>query len=158
MESGNHGLEKRVHVTHLLSPLSLCFLASFSSGSFSGGGGKSCCWTRWPFKCSYCPWSCRRALLETISTRARDRLYVALGAKLKKMQERMANRHIYEAFRMAYVLSGLSSHSWQRSTTTKPMNYEENGSVWCVLLTLDVISSVAKSSDLGPANSQDYMN
>ena len=73
--------------------------------------------------------SCRRALLETVSARARDGLYVALGAKLKKMQERMANRRIYEAFRMAYVLLGLSSHSWQRSTATKPMNYGENGSV-----------------------------
>ena len=52
--------------------------------------------------------SYRRALLETVSARARGGLYVALGAKLKKMQEMMANGRIYEAFRMAYVLSGLS--------------------------------------------------
>lgn len=60
--------------------------------------------------------SCRRALSETVSARAGDRLCVALGAELKEMQERMANRRIYEASGRAYVLSGLSSHSWQRAT------------------------------------------
>ncbi|GMI92124.1 hypothetical protein like AT5G60710 [Hibiscus trionum] len=60
--------------------------------------------------------SCRRALSETISARAGDRLCVALRAELKEMQERMANRHVYESSGRAYVLSGLSSHSWQRAT------------------------------------------
>ena len=60
--------------------------------------------------------SCRRALSETVSARAGDRLCVALGAELKEMQERMANRRVYEASGRAYVLSGLSSHSWQRAT------------------------------------------
>ncbi|KAH7561059.1 hypothetical protein ACOSP7_016386 [Xanthoceras sorbifolium] len=60
--------------------------------------------------------SCRRALSETVSARARDRLCVALGAELKEMQERMANRRVYESSGRAYVLSGLSSHSWQRAT------------------------------------------
>ncbi|MCI28606.1 inter-alpha-trypsin inhibitor heavy chain H3-like, partial [Trifolium medium] len=32
------------------------------------------------------------------------------------MQERMASRHVYEASGRAYILSGLSSHSWQRAT------------------------------------------
>lgn len=60
--------------------------------------------------------SCRRALSETVSARAGDRLYVSLCAELKEMQERMANRRIYESSGRAYVLSGLSSHSWQRAT------------------------------------------
>ncbi|XVF46311.1 hypothetical protein PTKIN_Ptkin03bG0017600 [Pterospermum kingtungense] len=60
--------------------------------------------------------SCRRALSESISARSGDRLCVALCAELKEMQERMANRHVYESSGRAYVLSGLSSHSWQRAT------------------------------------------
>ena len=43
-------------------------------------------------------------------------LCVALSAELKEMQERMANQRVYEQSGRAYVLSGLSSHSWQRAT------------------------------------------
>ncbi|XP_038706283.1 E3 ubiquitin-protein ligase WAV3-like [Tripterygium wilfordii] len=60
--------------------------------------------------------SCRRALSESASARAGDRLCISLCAELKEMQERMANRGVYEASGRAYVLSGLSSHSWQRAT------------------------------------------
>lgn len=60
--------------------------------------------------------SCHRVLSETPSARAGDRLCVALCAELKEMQERMANRQVYESSGRAYVLSGLSSHSWQRAT------------------------------------------
>ncbi|OVA18053.1 zinc finger protein [Macleaya cordata] len=60
--------------------------------------------------------SCRRVLSESISARAGDRLCVALDAELKEMQERMASRRMYEVSGRAYVLSGLSSHSWQRAT------------------------------------------
>lgn len=60
--------------------------------------------------------SCRRALSETASARAGDRLCVALSVELKEMQERMGNRRAYEESGRAYVLSGLSSHSWQRAT------------------------------------------
>ena len=35
----------------------------------------------------------------------------------------MANRRIYETSGRAYMLSGLSSHSWQRSIAIEPMNY-----------------------------------
>ncbi|KAL3649736.1 hypothetical protein CASFOL_006139 [Castilleja foliolosa] len=58
----------------------------------------------------------RRVLSETVSARSHDRLCVALDAELKEMQERMASRHVYEASGRAYILSGLSSHSWQRAT------------------------------------------
>ncbi|KAA8539303.1 hypothetical protein F0562_025995 [Nyssa sinensis] len=60
--------------------------------------------------------SCRNVLSETVSAKSRDRLLVALDAELKEMQERMASRHVYEASGRAYILSGLSSHSWQRAT------------------------------------------
>ncbi|KAK9698303.1 hypothetical protein RND81_08G094900 [Saponaria officinalis] len=61
--------------------------------------------------------NCRNILSETISAKQKDRLCVALDAELKEMQERMGSRHVYEASGRAYVLSGLSSHSWQRATT-----------------------------------------
>ncbi|XP_021657134.2 E3 ubiquitin-protein ligase WAV3 isoform X2 [Hevea brasiliensis] len=60
--------------------------------------------------------NCQRVLSETISAKSHDRLCIALDAELKEMQERMASRHVYEASGRAYILSGLSSHSWQRAT------------------------------------------
>jgi Mg-chelatase subunit ChlD len=60
--------------------------------------------------------NCRRVLAETISAKSHDRLCIVLDAELKEMQERMASRHVYEASGRAYILSGLSSHSWQRAT------------------------------------------
>ncbi|CAL1404245.1 unnamed protein product [Linum trigynum] len=60
--------------------------------------------------------SCRKELSETASVRAGDRPCGALCSELREMQERMANRQVYETSGRAYVLSGLSSHSWQRAT------------------------------------------
>ncbi|KAL4576472.1 hypothetical protein LXL04_012566 [Taraxacum kok-saghyz] len=60
--------------------------------------------------------NCRRVLSGTVSGKSGDRLCMALDAELKEMQERMASRHMYEASGRAYILSGLSSHSWQRAT------------------------------------------
>ncbi|KAJ9540105.1 hypothetical protein OSB04_026611 [Centaurea solstitialis] len=60
--------------------------------------------------------NCRRVLADTVSAKSGDRLCAALDAELKEMQERMASRHMYEASGRAYILSGLSSHSWQRAT------------------------------------------
>ncbi|KAI4385485.1 hypothetical protein MLD38_003507 [Melastoma candidum] len=60
--------------------------------------------------------SCGRLLASTASAQDGDRLCISLCAELKEMQERMANRRIYEASGRAYILSGLSSHSWQRAT------------------------------------------
>ncbi|XP_059659472.1 E3 ubiquitin-protein ligase WAV3-like isoform X2 [Cornus florida] len=59
---------------------------------------------------------CHKVLSETVSAQVGDKLCVALGAELREMQERMANRRVYESSGRAYVLSGLSSHSWQRAT------------------------------------------
>ncbi|KHG21439.1 Uncharacterized protein F383_28094 [Gossypium arboreum] len=61
--------------------------------------------------------NCQRVLSETVSAKSRDRLWVALDAELKEMEERMVSRHVYEVSGRAYILSGLSSHSWQRATT-----------------------------------------
>lgn len=60
--------------------------------------------------------SFRKVLSETISAKSGDRLCMALDAELKEMQDRMASRQVYEASGRAYILSGLSSHSWQRAT------------------------------------------
>lgn len=60
--------------------------------------------------------NCRKTLSETVSAKSHDRLCMALDAELKEMQERMVSRHVYEASGRAYILSGLSSHSWQRAT------------------------------------------
>lgn len=60
--------------------------------------------------------NCYRTLSGTVSGRAGDHLCTTLCAELKEMKERMENQHIYEASGRAYVLSGLSSHSWQRAT------------------------------------------
>ncbi|KAL9659749.1 hypothetical protein QQ045_024558 [Rhodiola kirilowii] len=60
--------------------------------------------------------SCRTVLSQTASARAGDNLCVALCAELKEIQDRMASRALYESSGRAYVLSGLSSHSWQRAT------------------------------------------
>ncbi|KAK1396438.1 von Willebrand factor, type A protein [Heracleum sosnowskyi] len=61
--------------------------------------------------------SCRNMLSQTVSAKAQDHLCIALDAELNEMQERMASRHVYEASGRAYILSGLSSHSWQRATS-----------------------------------------
>ncbi|CAI9773944.1 unnamed protein product [Fraxinus pennsylvanica] len=60
--------------------------------------------------------NCRTLLSETVSAKSQDRLCIALDAELKEMQERLASRHVYETSGRAYILSGLSSHTWQRAT------------------------------------------
>jgi len=59
---------------------------------------------------------CRKTVSESAAGRAGDGLSSGLEAELREMQERMASRQRYEASGRAYVLSGLSSHSWQRAT------------------------------------------
>ncbi|KAG7534976.1 Zinc finger RING-type [Arabidopsis thaliana x Arabidopsis arenosa] len=66
--------------------------------------------------------TCRGVLTESVSGRAGDPLCVTLCAELKETQERMASRQVYEASGRAYVLAGLSSHSWQRATARGDMS------------------------------------
>ncbi|CAN8244350.1 unnamed protein product [Cochlearia groenlandica] len=78
--------------------------------------------------------SCHKVLTESVSGRAEDTLCVSLCAELKETQERMASRQVYEASGRAYVLAGLSSHSWQRATargdmTDTTMSYQTQSMV-----------------------------
>ncbi|CAL9244399.1 unnamed protein product [Arabidopsis halleri] len=66
--------------------------------------------------------TCRGVLTESVSGQAGDPLCVTLCAELKETQERMASRQVYEASGRAYVLAGLSSHSWQRATARGDMS------------------------------------
>ncbi|KAJ4910965.1 Zinc finger (C3HC4-type RING finger) family protein [Raphanus sativus] len=66
--------------------------------------------------------TCRGVLSGTVSGRAGDPLCVSLCAELKETQERMASRRVYETSGRAYVLAGLSSHSWQRATARGDMS------------------------------------
>ncbi|XVF87041.1 hypothetical protein PTKIN_Ptkin18bG0088800 [Pterospermum kingtungense] len=59
----------------------------------------------------------RTALLSSVSAQAGDELCNWLEAELREIGQRMANMQLYEQTGRAYVLSGLSSHSWQRATT-----------------------------------------
>lgn len=59
----------------------------------------------------------RAMLLASASSQAGDTLCSWLEAELKEIRERMASREMYEVSGRSYVLSGLSSHSWQRATT-----------------------------------------
>ncbi|KAL9275780.1 E3 ubiquitin-protein ligase WAV3-like protein [Drosera capensis] len=60
--------------------------------------------------------NCRKMLSGTVSVKNQDRLCIALDAELKEMQDRMSSRQLYESSGRAFILSGLSSHSWQRAT------------------------------------------
>ncbi|KAJ4980825.1 hypothetical protein NE237_031662 [Protea cynaroides] len=59
----------------------------------------------------------RSTLLASASAQAGDGLCNWLEAELKEIRDRMASQELYEETGRAYVLSGLSSHSWQRATT-----------------------------------------
>ncbi|XP_058094518.1 E3 ubiquitin-protein ligase WAV3-like isoform X2 [Magnolia sinica] len=90
----------------------------------------------------------RRALSESAAARAGDQLCAALNAELKEMQERMATRRVYEASGRAYVLSGLSSHSWQRATARG--DSMEGTSLMQVYQTPSMADMLARSQTLGP--------
>ncbi|GMH02681.1 hypothetical protein Nepgr_004520 [Nepenthes gracilis] len=59
----------------------------------------------------------RSALLSSASGQAGDSLCGHLEAELREIRERMASKELYEETGRAYVLSGMSSHLWQRATT-----------------------------------------
>ena len=59
----------------------------------------------------------RSTLLSSASAQAGDGLCNWLESELREIRQRMASMELYEQTGRAYVLSGLSSHSWQRATT-----------------------------------------
>ncbi|CAL4917066.1 unnamed protein product [Urochloa decumbens] len=58
----------------------------------------------------------RRLALESRASLASDRQTQALAAELREMQERVINHQRYNESGRAYMLSGMSSHSFQRAT------------------------------------------
>ncbi|CAL2252631.1 unnamed protein product [Prunus armeniaca] len=63
----------------------------------------------------------RSTLLTTAAAQAGDGLCNWLEAELREIRDRMASVESYTQTGRAYVLSGLSSHSWQRATTRGDM-------------------------------------
>lgn len=59
----------------------------------------------------------RSVLLHSASAQAGDGLCIWLEAELNEIKERMVNLETYQHTGRAYMRSGMSSHSWQRSTT-----------------------------------------
>ncbi|TVU48415.1 hypothetical protein EJB05_08051 [Eragrostis curvula] len=59
----------------------------------------------------------RRRILESQAANSSDNQCLALITELKEMQERVESRQRYEESGRAFMLSGLSSHTWQRATT-----------------------------------------
>ncbi|KAL5990601.1 hypothetical protein ACLOJK_011504 [Asimina triloba] len=90
----------------------------------------------------------RKELAESAAFRAGDQLCAALNAELKEMQERMATRRVYEASGRAYVLSGLSSHSWQRATARGDST--DGTSLVQVYQTPSMADMLARSQTMGP--------
>ncbi|XP_071706405.1 E3 ubiquitin-protein ligase WAV3-like [Rutidosis leptorrhynchoides] len=99
---------------------------------------------------------CREKLADTVSARSADRLCVGLVAELSEMKERMASRKLYESSGRAYVLSGLSSHSWQRATargdsteeTSQIQSYQTPSMVEMVNLSQTMCFSMNSSSSM----------
>ncbi|KAL6902337.1 hypothetical protein ACP4OV_005213 [Aristida adscensionis] len=58
----------------------------------------------------------RRRILESQAAHSSDGQCLALITELKEMQERVESRQRYEESGRAFMLAGLSSHSWQRAT------------------------------------------
>ncbi|KAL1833905.1 hypothetical protein ACET3Z_003556 [Daucus carota] len=59
----------------------------------------------------------RSVLLHSPSAQAGDGLCIWLEAELNEIRERMVSMEMYQLNGRAYMRSGMSSHSWQRSTT-----------------------------------------
>ncbi|KAH0860180.1 hypothetical protein HID58_088441 [Brassica napus] len=103
--------------------------------------------------------TCRGVLSETVSGRAGDALCVSLCAELKETQERMASRQVYESSGRAYVLAGLSSHSWQRATArgdmsdTTTMSYQTQSMVDMVNLSQTMTFGCPRASSNGNSSS-----
>lgn len=93
---------------------------------------------------------CRRMLLESLAGRSGDQLCLALDVELREMQERMANRQKYEESGRAYVLSGLSSHSWQRATTRGDSSTDS--SLLQAYQTPSMVDMLQRSQTMSPAS------
>jgi Mg-chelatase subunit ChlD len=95
---------------------------------------------------------CRGRILESVSGKSGDRLCMALDAELREMQERMADRQRYEASGRAYMLSGLSSHSWQRATARGDST--DSNSLVQAYQTTSMVDMLQRSKTMIPSNRQ----
>lgn len=69
--------------------------------------------------------SCYNLIMGSVSAQAGDQLSAALCVEMKEMQGRMVDYDSYTTGGRAYVLSGLSSHSSQRATTSGNTNISQ---------------------------------
>uniref|UniRef100_A0A6N2M7T5 Anaphase-promoting complex subunit 11 n=1 Tax=Salix viminalis TaxID=40686 RepID=A0A6N2M7T5_SALVM len=95
-------------------------------------------------------------LLSTASAQAGYDLCNQLEAELKETRKRMETRELYEHSGRAYVLSGMSSHSWQRAATrgfTMPVSSGGNSDMRTTTSyeTPSMTSMVMKSQNLNLA-------
>ncbi|XP_022873551.1 uncharacterized protein LOC111392433 isoform X2 [Olea europaea var. sylvestris] len=108
----------------------------------------------------------RATLLSSASAQAGDGLCSWLECELTEIRERMANMEIYENTGRAYVLSGLSSHSWQRATTrgdstghsrvlTGGGSSSHSGAIG--YNTRSMVSMISKSQNLTSLNPPDHV-
>ncbi|CAL4912517.1 unnamed protein product [Urochloa decumbens] len=58
----------------------------------------------------------RRRILESKAAQSSDNQCLSLITELREMQDRVESRQRYEESGRAFMLSGLSSHTWQRAT------------------------------------------
>ena len=58
----------------------------------------------------------RTRILESQAAQSSDSQCLALITELREMQERVESRRRYDESGRAFMLAGLSSHSWQRAT------------------------------------------
>ncbi|KAK1290733.1 hypothetical protein QJS10_CPB18g02092 [Acorus calamus] len=98
----------------------------------------------------------RKALAESVAGMAGDRLCAALDAELREMQERMASRQRYEELGRAYVLAGLSSHSWQRATTRGDST--DSTSLVLSYQTPSMVNMLARSQTVSPTSANRRSN
>lgn len=101
----------------------------------------------------------RATLLSSVSAQAGDTLCGWLDTELTEIRERMASRERYEQTGRAYVLSGLSSHSWQRATTRGDTTTQiilqggsSSNSGSTIYETPSMVSMISKSQNLSLLN------
>ncbi|VVB05695.1 unnamed protein product [Arabis nemorensis] len=88
----------------------------------------------------------RLVLAQTVAAKSCDRFCVALDLELKEMQDRMRSSNVYEASGRAYILSGLSSHSWQRATSRR--NSRDGSSFYQVYQTPSMAEMLRRSQSM----------
>ncbi|KAL5217549.1 hypothetical protein ABZP36_018233 [Zizania latifolia] len=101
----------------------------------------------------------RRRVLESQAARDSDNQYLALIKELREMQGRVESRQRYEESGRAFMLAGMSSHSWQRATargdstelTTLAHTYQTPSMVDMLQRSQTLVPSVVEMLNSSPA-------